>query len=168
LNFKDGPPSDLGDLFDSAILNRVELGGEWPVSQDFGLRVGFSALRIKSNNFGWQQGFLDALWTPWRRGHLRLYTTAGLGFGSVSSTYVVRSESWATSQSGGQYTPGDYRPVSQSSRPFLRVSAGIQLARNFALEVNLDTVSLRSGKNDPWPSSATSVGLNLILRSATN
>jgi len=143
---------------------RVEAGGEWRVSAHFGLRAGLAALRIQDSDYAWQQGFLDVLWTPLHRGHFRIYAAAGLGLGSMSSTYVVRKEDWVMGTTGYQYVPGDYRPVSQSGRPFLRASAGIQLTRYFGAEINVDSVFLQSGKHDPWPSSVTNVGVNLMLR----
>ena len=150
-------------------FNRAELGGEWVVSPDFGLRAGFAAARIQPDSYGWRQGFLDVLYTPWRRGRMRAYASAGLGLGSFSSTYVVREEDWvmpndATTPLGSPYLPGDYRSVSQSSRPFLRASAGFQLNRYFAVEANGDVVYLKSGKGDPWPSSVVNAGFNFVLR----
>jgi len=156
-------PAPSGDL---NIPLRGELGGEWALTKDFGLRAGVAVLRIQANSYGWQQGFLDVLWTPWRRENMRLYASAGLGLGSVASTYMVRSETWVLNDSTHQYQydPGDYRTVDQSGRPFLRVSGGFQLTRFFAVEANADVVSLKRSRTDPWPSTVTNVGLNLVLR----
>ncbi|MDP2875313.1 MAG: hypothetical protein Q8O00_03955 [Holophaga sp.] len=145
---------------------RVEVGGEWALRKGFGLRAGLASLRIPANNYTWKQAYVDVLFTPWQRGNMRLYASAGVGFGSMSSTYMVRQASWVQdgTPGGSHFDPGEFRRVDQSSRPFLRAAGGFQVTRYFGVELNVDRVSLKRGPTDPWPSAVVNAGVNLVFR----